>query len=246
MILSLKSLATAGLVASMATGGTLAIRVQSDSHPLAATAETATTTASAPAADSPAPSDDNLRPDDGHETTVSTSPDRGTTTTTTAPLPAPAPAVSSESAGDAGTVDLSIANGFLTIAAVHPNAGWTVDRQRAEGHEAQVKFSDGARRIEFKAELEDGRLATHVVDHTVGAQPAAPAVTGEPGTEAGDDHDATEQEQGQEQEQEHEDSAVAPAPAAGTTQAVGSGSGRDGGDHSGSGGGGGDHSGDSH
>ena len=235
MILSLKSLAAAGIVASMATGGTLAIRVQSDSHPLAATAETATTTASAPAADSDASADDNLRPD--HETT---------TTTTMAALPAPAPAVTAESAGDAGTVDLSITpKGFLTIAAVHPNSGWTVDRQKAEGHEAQVKFSNGARRIEFKAELEDGRLATHIVDHTEGAQPAAPAVTVQPGTEADDDHDATEQEQGEEQEQEHEGSAVVPTTA--TTQVVESGSSRDGhDDHSGSDDGGGDHSGESH
>jgi hypothetical protein len=237
MILSLKSLAAAGLVASMATGGTLAVRVQSDSHPLAATAETATTTASAPAAD-------DLRSDDDHETTTSTSPDRSTTTTTMAPLPAPAPAVTAESAGDAGTVDLSITTkGFLAIAAVHPNAGWTVDRQRAEGHEAQVRFSNGARRIEFKAELEHGRLATHIVDHTVGAQPAAPAVAGQPATEADDDHDGNEQEQEQGVEQEQEHSAVAPAPVGGTAD-VESGSGRDDGDHSGDDGG--HHSGDGH
>lgn len=180
-----KCLAAAGLAASLATGGAIAVQTSSATPPAA-------TVAVAPVSGAPAPAagvDDHAEVDE--TTTTSTTAPAPSTVTTTAP--APAPTVTVFPAGDAGSVTLSVSDGMVTVAAVSPNAGWTVESEHGAGHEAKVSFRNGLRRIEFKAEFEDGRLETRLNDHTEGDGHHQPAVSTPPAaggnTVAGDDDD---------------------------------------------------------
>src|SRR5581483_10554398 len=182
-----KCLAAAGLAASLATGGAIAVQTSSATPPAA----TATV---APASGAPAPAasvDDHAEVDD--TTTTSTTAPAPSTVNTKAPAPVPAPTVTVFPAGDAGSVTLSVSDGMVTVAAVSPNAGWTVESEHGAGHEAKVSFRNGLRRIEFKAEFEDGRLQTRVDDHTDGDSHDQPAVSTPPAAGgnavAGDDDD---------------------------------------------------------
>jgi len=182
-----KCLAAAGLAASLATGGAIAVQTSSATPPAA-------TVTAAPASDAPAAA---VGVDDHAEV------DETTTTSTTAPAPstvtpAPAPTVTVFPAGDAGSVTLSVSDGMVTVAAVTPNVGWTVESQHGAGHEAKVSFRNGLRRIEFKAEFEDGALQTRVDDHTRGDGQDQPAVSTPPAAGgnavAGDDDGQAEVE----------------------------------------------------
>jgi len=83
-------------------------------------------------------------------------------------------------------VTISTGGGVLTVTDVHTNAGWTADVEEASGREVEVTFRNGLRRIDFKAELEDGRLETRVRDRAV-EQDDTPAAT-TPTTSGVDDH----------------------------------------------------------
>jgi hypothetical protein len=188
-----KCLAAAGLAASLATGGAIAVQTSSATPPAA-------TVTVAPASGAPAPAagvDDHAEVDE--TTTTSTTAPAPSTVATTAP--APVPTVTVFPAGDAGSVTLSVSGGMVTVAAVTPNAGWTVESEHGAGHEAKVSFRNGLRRIEFKAEFEDGRLQTRVDDHAEGDGHDQPAVSTPPAAGgnavAGDDdgHAEVENEQ---------------------------------------------------
>jgi hypothetical protein len=200
MLLSLKCLAAAGLAASMATGGAIATQASAEHRPMAVTIGAGVTAPSdVPAVagiDNPAPvtAPADKAQDASEDATTTTSPPATSTTTITttpptsspAPAPAPAPVVSVQTAGEAGTVTVSINGGVLTATDVHPNAGWTVDEQDLQGREIEVTFRNGLRRIDFKAEIEDGLLRTRVVSGTTEIGDDEPA--DQPETEAGDDH----------------------------------------------------------
>ncbi|MCA1842708.1 MAG: hypothetical protein LC792_05860, partial [Actinobacteria bacterium] len=198
MILPLKFLAAAGLTASLATGGAVATHAaSSENHPVAAAAQAdnpgellTTLRTGEPAHDAGRIGDDNRNDDRNddrdHEADDA---DDAVTTTSTQPAPAPAPAVTVQTAGEAGTVTLSSSGGVLSVTSTQPNAGWTAEVERAQGREVEVSFRNGLRRIDFKAELEDGRLQTRVVDPTAEVRNDDPARADEPGeTEVGDDH----------------------------------------------------------
>ena len=96
--------------------------------------------------------------------------EESTTTSTTGEEPAATPSVPSvsvQTVGDAGTVTLSVSGGVITITDVHANAGWVAETEEAAGREVEVSFRNGLRRIDFKAEIEDGRLETRVRERTI-------------------------------------------------------------------------------
>jgi hypothetical protein len=196
MLLSLKCLAAAGLAASMATGGAIATQASAEHRPAAVTVDAGVTAPSdvptVAGADNPVPvtGPADKAQDESEDTTTTTSPATTSTTSTTGttptPAPAPAPTVSVQTAGEAGTVTLSINGGMLTVTDVHPNAGWTVDEQDLQGREIEVTFRNGLRRIDFKAEIEGTQLRTRVVSGTAEVRDDDPAE--QPETEAGDDH----------------------------------------------------------
>jgi hypothetical protein len=67
-------------------------------------------------------------------------------------------------AAPAGTVDYAFDGTTLTIVAVTPTTGWTVEVEEAAGRELEVTFRNGDRRVEVKVEIEDGtaRARVHV------------------------------------------------------------------------------------
>lgn len=224
MILPLKALAAAGLAASLATGGAIATRATSENRLVAA-----------PAAASAAGGDDLVTPTTGgevHDTGDDAGDDTTSTTTTATPAPATTPTVSVHDAGPAGTVELSVSGGFVTVTDVVPNPGWTVETERSAGREVEVTFRSAGHRIDFKAEFEDGRLETRVVDRTTGLQPEQPTATA-PAPSVDDDHDAVDDDDAQPEIRDGGD----------TDDHSGPGRDGDGGDHSGPGGGDDDHSG---
>jgi len=232
-----KCLAAAGLAASLATGGAVAVHSSSDTPPAtevsagAATGNPVTGTTGLDAA-----GDDHAEAGehpDGDDHGL----DDETTASTTVNTPAAAPTITVFPAGDAGTVTLSVIGGRVTVAAVAPNAGWTVETERGEGHEARVTFRNGLRHIDFKAEFEDGRLVTRVRDRLEGERHDEPAASTPPTTTddnpvAGDDDNHPEVEI--EHETEDHSGSGDSSDSSGSRDG-GDHSGRDGGDHSGSG-----------
>jgi hypothetical protein len=78
-------------------------------------------------------------------------------------LTAPSDGVLSFAAGEAGTVQLTAANGALELVGAAPSADWTVADIEIEGsREINVEFRNGAVEIEFKAEVEDGMIKTRI------------------------------------------------------------------------------------
>lgn len=64
-------------------------------------------------------------------------------------------------AGDAETVTVPQRR-CLTVTAVDPVPGWSSEIERAKGAEVEVRFLTAGRRIDFKAELEDGEVKVRV------------------------------------------------------------------------------------
>ena len=229
----IKCLAAASLAASLATGGAIATHSVSGGEPPAVTVSAGTTLADLPAAgvdDRAGDDQPEAEAEVEHETTTSTRPPAPPAAAPADPAPVVTETV--QSAGDAGTVTLSTAGGRLTVTAVAPNAGWTVDTERSAGREVEVTFRNGTRRIEFKAELADGRVQTRVRDRISEAgDEDQPAVT--PPATATEDHvsghDSAPEVEPAEQDGDHSGS--------GRDGSSDDGSGRDGGgDHSGHGG----------
>jgi hypothetical protein len=67
-------------------------------------------------------------------------------------------------AGAAGSVDVTRNGDALNVVRTAPNAGWVVEVEAGTGREVEVQFTNGARRIDFNAELEDGELRVRVRD----------------------------------------------------------------------------------
>jgi hypothetical protein len=67
-------------------------------------------------------------------------------------------------AGAAGSVEVTRNGDALTVARTAPNAGWVVEVEATTGREVEVQFTNGDRRVDFNAELEDGELRVRVRD----------------------------------------------------------------------------------
>ncbi len=67
-------------------------------------------------------------------------------------------------AGEAGTVTVVEDGGVLSITATTTADGWTADIDDPQGREVEVDFTDGAREIDFDAQLEDGQTRIRVRD----------------------------------------------------------------------------------
>jgi hypothetical protein len=61
-------------------------------------------------------------------------------------------------AGEAGSVDIRQAGSLLEVVATRPSPGWSAAILVGAGEEVVVRFTNGARAIELKVDLEDGRL----------------------------------------------------------------------------------------
>lgn len=110
--------------------------------------------------------------------TTSTIDDRGgdrrssTSSSTTLPTaaapagPAGAPAAEglATAVADAGSVAVVRDGAVLRFGSVTPAAGWTVRVERDNAVEIEVSFLNGAARVDFNAELEDGQIRTKVRD----------------------------------------------------------------------------------
>ncbi|MCC6237424.1 MAG: hypothetical protein IT299_07605 [Dehalococcoidia bacterium] len=87
------------------------------------------------------------------------------------------------SAGEAGSADIDVQTGTLTVVRTSPAAGWVATVERASGREVEVEFrhtSDG-RRVQLNVELEDGQLRTRLDD----SRATASATPGQVGTTEG-------------------------------------------------------------
>src|SRR5205085_2441898 len=62
----------------------------------------------------------------------------------------------------AGTVVVTVTGGKLVVTSATPNSGWTLDEQRAEGREVEVRFVSATQRVDVHAELEDGQIRSRV------------------------------------------------------------------------------------
>ena len=131
-----------------------------------------------PKGDTPS-TDDRLGGFDASSTiTTSTIDDRGgdrrssTSSSTTLPsaaLPAgPAGAPAAEglatAVADAGSVAVAREGAVLRFVTITPAAGWTVRVERDNAIEIEVSFLNGAARVDFNAELEDGQIRTKIRD----------------------------------------------------------------------------------
>ena len=65
-------------------------------------------------------------------------------------------------AGEAGSVTIRRAGGALTVVSVNANPTWVFEIEQGSGTEIEVKFVNGATRIDFNAELEDGAVRVRV------------------------------------------------------------------------------------
>ncbi len=71
--------------------------------------------------------------------------------------------------GDAGSVTLLDAGTTLEVVSVEQAAGWKIEIEVASGREVEVDFSNGTRRIQFNAELEDGEIRVRAREQVVAA-----------------------------------------------------------------------------
>src|ERR1041385_7087526 len=73
---------------------------------------------------------------------------------------------------NAGTVTLDTSNSALSIVAVTPAPGWTVEQAESDGVNAEVKFQSDSAEVEFRANLLYGVVTTAVeTDDSASASP---------------------------------------------------------------------------
>lgn len=96
-------------------------------------------------------------------TSNSSSADDATTATASATAPA---GPYTYAADDAGTVTVDDEDGVLTFASIKPAAGWVSKVEVPRGRQIEVTFTNGDRIVDFKAELENGHVHSHVREDT--------------------------------------------------------------------------------
>jgi hypothetical protein len=108
--------------------------------------------------------------DAGGSTTTTSTTAAPSTTSTTSTTMAPGGGDDDSSsttvyrAGDGGTVTIAVTGSTLTIVSVDTAAGWSHEVEVASGREVEADFRNGARRIQFNAEFEDGEVRIRVRD----------------------------------------------------------------------------------
>ena len=79
--------------------------------------------------------------------------------------------------GEAGSLVLDVRAEGLTLVSTSPGAGWRVEVEEAAGREIEVDFRNGAARVNFEAELEDGVLRTRIEREGIGGAQASGTAT---------------------------------------------------------------------
>jgi hypothetical protein len=91
--------------------------------------------------------------------TSTTNPTVDDGSSTTGPTAGPvADDVRTFQAGEAGSVLVAIEGTGLQLLTAAPNQGWRVEVEQATGHEVEVTFRSGTRRVDLNLELEDGQV----------------------------------------------------------------------------------------
>lgn len=103
--------------------------------------------------------------DDMESTTTTSIP--SSTTTSTAPSDSHGTFSATFNAGAAGTVVIASDGSNLTIVSVNTVPGWSTEVEVLSGREVELDFRNDGRRIQFKAELEDGEIRIRVRDRLV-------------------------------------------------------------------------------
>jgi hypothetical protein len=97
--------------------------------------------------------------DDSQSTTPTTDDSTPTTAGSTA---AAAGEVRTVTAGEAGSIMVSVDGTSLQLLAAAPNSGWQVEVEHAAGDEVEVTFRSGTVRVDVNVEIEDGQVRERV------------------------------------------------------------------------------------
>lgn len=104
---------------------------------------------------------------DAASASESTPPETPTASASASPAPGtgtvPADGTTYE-AGEAGTVTVVEDGGVLSITETTTADGWMADIDDPQGREVEVDFTDGAREIDFDAQLDDGQIRIRLHD----------------------------------------------------------------------------------
>lgn len=76
---------------------------------------------------------------------------------------------------DAGSVTIAGTPGGLVVTDTTTADGWTAVVERDQGREVEVAFRSGGARVDFHAEIEDGRVRTRIRDRGAGEAASLPA-----------------------------------------------------------------------
>ncbi|MEZ4503704.1 MAG: hypothetical protein R3C39_13845 [Dehalococcoidia bacterium] len=96
---------------------------------------------------------------------------------------------------NAGSVVIEVQSGSLTLVGTSANPGWTVEVESASGRELEADFRNGAQRVQFNAELEDGVLRIRIDTEgasssgTSAAASGTPSASSSPSSGSSDDDD---------------------------------------------------------
>ena len=94
-------------------------------------------------------------------------------------------------AKDAGSVTVASDGSQLRIVGTSANPGWKVEIERGSGHEVEVQFENGARRIDVNAELEDGEIRSRVREQGIDDDDGTSTTDDSTDTTTDDSTDAT-------------------------------------------------------
>ena len=103
-----------------------------------------------------------------------------TPTSAVASTTAAAGASASYAAAEAGTVNVTLLDGVITVDSTVPNAPWTVASFTVPGTHVEVVFTDGTRSITFFADVVNGEIEAGVADTTPTTSTVAPVTSATP------------------------------------------------------------------
>ena len=90
---------------------------------------------------------------------------------------------------DAGSVTVAVDGLSVSVVSADPNPGWTAEIETDEPGEAQVNFRNGAARVDFRAEIEDGQLRIRIRDRRTDTESETFPGSDDPATTPDDDDD---------------------------------------------------------
>lgn len=86
----------------------------------------------------------------------------------------------SYAAAEAGTVNVTLLDGVITVDSTVPNSGWSVVSFTVPGSHVEVVFTDGTRSITFYADVVNGEIEAGVADTTPTTSTVAPVTSATP------------------------------------------------------------------